>query len=102
MFSESSTGSCAELQLPCCPIKQGELPENMLQNLFLNLSPQTVYERSIRSLKKCHCKQSSPYCVTVTGVTVSGEACAGVLMPFSPCHKLATLSLSVHTVFLLY
>ena len=42
MFSESSTGSWAELQLPCCPSKQGELPENMLQNLFLNLPPQTV------------------------------------------------------------
>ena len=42
MFSESSTGSWAELQLPCYPGKQGELPENMLQNLLLNLSPQTV------------------------------------------------------------
>ena len=28
MFSESFTGSWAELQLPCCPSKQGELPEN--------------------------------------------------------------------------
>ena len=42
MFSESSTGSWAELQLPCCPSKQGELPENMLQNLLHNLPPQTV------------------------------------------------------------
>jgi len=42
MFSESSTGSWAELQLPCCLSKKGELPENMLQNLFLNLPPQTV------------------------------------------------------------
>ena len=42
MFSESSTGSWAELQLPCCPSKQGELQENMLQNLFLKLPPQTV------------------------------------------------------------
>ena len=44
MFSESSTGSWAELQLPCCPSKQGELPENMLQNLLHNLQlpPQTV------------------------------------------------------------
>ena len=42
MFSESSTGSWAELQLPSCPSKQGELLENMLQNLFLNLPPQTV------------------------------------------------------------
>ena len=42
MFSESSTGSWAELQLPCCPSMQGELPENMLQNLSHNLPPQTV------------------------------------------------------------
>ena len=42
MFSESYTGSWAELQLPCCPSKQGELPENMLQNLLRNLPPQTV------------------------------------------------------------
>ena len=42
MFSESSTGSWAELQLPCCPSKQRELPENMLQNLLPNLPPQTV------------------------------------------------------------
>ena len=42
MFSESSTGSRAELQLPCCPSKQRELPEKMLQNLLLNLPPQTV------------------------------------------------------------
>ena len=39
IFSESSTGRWAELLLPCCPSKQGELPENMLQNLFLNLPP---------------------------------------------------------------
>ena len=39
MFSASSTGSWADLQLPCCPSKQGELPENMLQNLLLNLPP---------------------------------------------------------------
>ena len=42
MFSESSTGSWAELQLLCFPSKQGELPENMLQNLLHNLPPQTV------------------------------------------------------------
>ena len=33
MFSESSPGRWAVLQLPCCPSQQGELPENMLQNL---------------------------------------------------------------------
>ena len=41
MFSESSTGCWAELQLPWCPRKQGEIPENMLQNILLNLPPQT-------------------------------------------------------------
>ena len=46
MFSDSSTGSWAELQLPCCPSKQGELPENILQNLFLNRPPQTVDDMS--------------------------------------------------------
>ena len=33
LFFESSTGRCAILQLPCCPTKQGELLENILQNL---------------------------------------------------------------------
>ena len=42
MFPESSTVSWAELQLPCCPSKQGELPENMAQNLLLNLPPHPV------------------------------------------------------------
>ena len=42
MFSESSTGSWAELQLPCCLSKQWTLPENMKQNLLLNLPPQIV------------------------------------------------------------
>ena len=37
MFSESSTGSWAELQLPYCPSKQGELPENLLLNLPVSL-----------------------------------------------------------------
>ena len=32
----------AELQLPWCPSKQGEHPENTLQNLLHNLPPQTV------------------------------------------------------------
>ena len=42
MFLESSTGRWAVLQLPCCPSKQGERSENILQNLFHNLTPQTV------------------------------------------------------------
>ena len=46
MFSERSTDSWAELQLPGCPSKQGELSENMLQNLLLNLPPQTVRNRN--------------------------------------------------------
>ena len=42
MISVSSTGCWAVLQLPCCPSKQGELPEKMLQNLLHKLTPQTV------------------------------------------------------------
>ena len=34
-----------------------------------------AYSDSAGTLKRCHCKQSSPYSVTATGVTVSGEAC---------------------------
>ena len=41
MFSGSSTGSWAELQLPSYPNKQGEPPENMLQHILHNLPPQT-------------------------------------------------------------
>ena len=33
MFSESSPGCWTVLQLHCCPSKQGELSENLLQNL---------------------------------------------------------------------
>ena len=42
MSSESSTGSWAEILLPCSPSKQWELAENMLQNILLNLPLQTV------------------------------------------------------------
>ena len=42
MFPESSTGRWALLQLLCCPSKQGELSEHILQHLFHNLTPQTV------------------------------------------------------------
>ena len=38
MFSESSTGCWAVLQVPCC---LGELTENILQHLFNKLPPQT-------------------------------------------------------------
>ena len=51
VFSESSTGRWTELELRCCPSKQGELSENILQNLFLNLPPQTV-QRYPSSLSK--------------------------------------------------
>ena len=33
LFSESSTGRWAILQLPCCPSRQGEILEKILQNL---------------------------------------------------------------------
>ena len=42
MFSESSIGCWGLLELPCCLSKQKELSENMLQNLFNKLPPQTV------------------------------------------------------------
>ena len=42
MFSESFLGCQAVLQLTCCPSRQGELSENILQSLFNKLSPQTV------------------------------------------------------------
>ena len=42
MFSESSTGHWAVLRLPCCPSKQGNLSENILQNIFHNPTPKTV------------------------------------------------------------
>ena len=42
MCFESSTGRWAVLQLLCCPSKQTELSENILQNLFHNLPPQSV------------------------------------------------------------
>ena len=37
MFSESSTGHWALVQLPCCPSKRGELPENILQKTSCRL-----------------------------------------------------------------
>ena len=45
LFSEISTGRWAVLQLLCCPSKQGELPENILQNLFHNLTVVATSER---------------------------------------------------------
>ena len=42
MLSESSTGIWAELQLPCCPSKQGELLANLLQNLRNKWPPPPV------------------------------------------------------------
>ena len=39
MFSESSRGSMAELQLPCCPSKQGELPENCYKTFSSTCRP---------------------------------------------------------------
>ena len=46
MYSESSTGSWAELQLPCSPSKQGELGENRLQNLQNKWPPRPVEKDS--------------------------------------------------------
>ena len=52
MFSKSSTGSWAELQLPCSPSKKWELPEITLLNLFLNLQPQTVVQHPPRATRQ--------------------------------------------------
>ena len=43
MFPESSPGCWAVLQLPCCPSKQGELLENILQNFWNKWPPHPVY-----------------------------------------------------------
>ena len=51
MFSVSTTGSWAELQLSCSLSKEGELSEDMLQNLFYNLPPQTL-QMQTRSERK--------------------------------------------------
>ena len=42
-FSESSTGCWAVLQMPCCLSKQGELSENIKQNIFYKLPLQAVH-----------------------------------------------------------
>ena len=48
MFSESSTGRWAVLQLTCCPRNQGKLSENILQNLFHNPTPLPAQHESVR------------------------------------------------------
>ena len=63
MFIESSTGRSAVLQLPCCPSKQRELSENVLQNLRNKLPPHTVCNKvaalvvSEQHLLNVHCAQ---------------------------------------------
>ena len=42
-FSESSLGRSAVLQLSCCPRKQGELSENILQTIRNKLPPKTIH-----------------------------------------------------------
>ena len=42
LFSENSSGSWAVLELPCSPSKQGELLENILQNLRNKWPPNPV------------------------------------------------------------
>ena len=42
LFSESSTGRWAIMQLPCCPSKEGELSERILQNLRNKWPPHPV------------------------------------------------------------
>ena len=52
MFSGSSTGSWAELQLPCSQSKQGELSENISQNLQNKWLPHPVYLHYIAFTRK--------------------------------------------------
>ena len=53
MFSESSTGRWA----PCCPSKQGELAENILQNHF-NKTVEMIFRLEIFSIPSNNkCKQ---------------------------------------------
>ena len=53
LFSESSPGRWAVLQRPCCPSKQGELSENILQNLSHDLMNNPVVERSDENFVSC-------------------------------------------------
>ena len=52
LFSESSTGCWAILQLPCCPTKQGEFLENILQNLRNKWPPHPVDTSGIETWVK--------------------------------------------------
>ena len=74
MFSQSSTGSWAELQLPCCPSKKGELPENMLQNLLHNLPPQTVQFRNSGEMR---IQPTGSQVLTLPNFKVRHIKCAG-------------------------
>ena len=60
MFSESSPGRWAVLQLPCCPSKQGELSDNFFQNRSHNLTPQTVYTLTQCENPPTRCVQALP------------------------------------------
>ena len=46
MFSESSTGNWAELQLPCFPSKQGELPDIWYNTFYTTCRPRLYLERN--------------------------------------------------------
>ena len=77
MFSESSTDSWAELQLPCSLSNEGELPKNMFQYLLPNLPPQTVsvcrlFPIPIKGLFLSFL--SYPLCLHCTGLKFEGKA----------------------------
>ena len=61
-----------EWSLSCGQDKESHNLHSILNIIFIQASPLTV---SVWTAKKCHCKRGSSYCVTVTGVTVIGEAC---------------------------
>ena len=43
--------------------------------LLCHCNQTVLYELPNGTSGKCHCKRQPPYCVTVTGVTVSGQIC---------------------------
>ena len=64
-----STGRRAVLQLPCCLSKQGELSENISQNLSYELPPQTVHKRErTQSQRAAAYVDEAPFVTTTTSV----------------------------------
>ena len=116
MFTQSSTGRWAVLQLPCCPCKQRELLENMLQNLRNKWPPYPVTNLMIGTSP--HPEDQKSGCTVPVG---DSECCPGngtieqwnnepnsQCIPFSPLfrflcdilrpHKMCVWSLNQHHI----